>query len=174
MKKVLYAIPAFALLAGIANAQRARTAYTSDRVTRSVEDTADSLYRAGRAAINDRDYRRASSLFKQVADKYPKSSLAGDALYWRAWALYQLGNSNRTKADLDEALAALDRYNSNYGKDSAMASDATDLRGQIRAAQARLGDAQAAGDIAKAAGNLRQARSCNTADRALNSSEPKM
>jgi HEAT repeat protein len=165
MKKVLYVIPALALLAGIAGAQRSsRAAYASDRVTQAVEDTADSLYRAGRAALNDHDYRRASSLFKQVADKYPKSSRAGDALYWRAWALYQLGNSNRNKSDLDDALAALDRYDTNYGKDGSMASDATDLHAQIRAAQARLGDAQAAGDIAKAAGGLRQARACNTAD----------
>jgi HEAT repeat protein len=164
MKKVLYVISALALLTGIAGAQRPRTSYASDRGARSMEDPADSLYRAGRAALNDRDYRRASSLFKQVADKYPKSSRAGDALYWRAWALYQLGNSNRSKSDLAEALAALDRFNSSYGKDASMASDATALHAQIRTAQARLGDAQAAGDIAKAAGGLRQARSCNAAD----------
>jgi HEAT repeat protein len=45
-----------------------------------------------------------------------------------------------------------------------MASDATELRASIRTAQAKLGDANAAGDIAKAAGGLRQRGSCNTAD----------
>src|SRR5204863_1402193 len=127
-------------------------------------DAADSLYRAGKSAINDRDYRRASSLFKQLVDKYPSSGRAGDALYWRAWSLYQLGNSNRNKADLEEAFASLDRYNSTYGKSGTMVSDANELRGQIRAAQANLGDADAAGDIAVAAGRLRQARACNAAD----------
>jgi HEAT repeat protein len=45
-----------------------------------------------------------------------------------------------------------------------MANDANDLRAQIRATQAKLGDADAASDIAKAAGGLRQAGSCNSAD----------
>lgn len=165
MKKVLYVTCLIALVGGAAAAQRARAAGAAGIVALPVEDAADSLYLAARAALNDRDYRRASSLFKQVVDKYPKSSRVGDSLYWRAWALYQLGNSNRNKPDLDDALASLDRYNANYGKNAAMASDATDLRVQIRAAQARLGDADAAGEIATASGRLRQqSRSCNTAD----------
>jgi HEAT repeat protein len=164
MKKVLYALCAFVLIGRGMEAQRARVARAAGVIAMPVEDAADSIYRAGRAALNDRDYRRASSLFKQVVDKYPSSARAGDALYWRAWALYQLGNTNRSKPDLEEALATLDRYTANYGKNAAMASDATDLHGQIRSAQARLGDADAASDIAKAAGGLRQSRSCNTAD----------
>lgn len=165
MKKVLYVTCILALIGGTAGAQRTRTARTAGgNVATSAMDAADSLYLAGRAALNDRDYRRASSLFKQVIDKYPSSSRVGDALYWRAWALYQLGNANRDRSDLDEALASLDRYNRSYGKNAAMASDATNLRAQIRAVQAKLGDADAAGDIAKAAGGLRQSRSCNAAD----------
>jgi len=160
MKKVLYVLCALALTTGVVDAQRTRAASGSV----AVEDAADSLYRAGRAALNDRDYRRASSLFKQLVDKYPSSARAGDALYWRAWALYQLGNSNRSKPELEEALTALDRYNSNYAKNGTMASDATELRAQIRTAQAKLGDADAAGDIAKATVVLRQPRSCNSAD----------
>jgi HEAT repeat protein len=160
MKKVLYVLCALALTTGVVDAQRARAASGSV----AVEDAADSLYRAGRAALNDRDYRRASSLFKQLVDKYPSSARAGDALYWRAWALYQLGNTNRSKPELDDALAALDRYNSNYAKNGTMASDVTELRGQIRTAQAKLGDADAAGDIAVAVGRLRQAHACNNAD----------
>ncbi len=164
MKKVLYAISVLALIGSAAGAQRARASSAAGVVTTRAEDAADSLYRAGRAALDDRDYRRASALFKQLFDKYPSSSHAGDALYWRAWALYQLGNTNRSKSDLDEALTSLDRYVANYGKNAPMANDATDLRTQIRTAQARLGDADAAGDIAITAGKLRQVRSCNTAD----------
>jgi HEAT repeat protein len=164
MKNVLYVLCSLALLGGAAGAQRARVAHAAGVVALPVEDAADSLYRAGRAALSDRDYRRASSLFKQLVDKYPKSERVGDALYWRAWALYQLGNTNRSKPDLEEALASLDHYTSSYGKNAAMANDANDLRAQIRATQAKLGDADAASDIAKAAGGLRQAGSCNSAD----------
>lgn len=162
MKNVLYFLSVFTLLGTTAGAQRARSA--AGRVATAAADTADSLYRAGRSALDDRDYRRASVLFKQVADKYPSSPRAGDALYWRAWALYQIGNGNRSKSDLDDALASLDRYSASYGKNAAMANDATDLHAQIRAAQAKLGDADAATDIARAASGLRQARSCNSAD----------
>ena len=41
-----------------------------------------------------------------------------------------------------------------------MAGDATELHSRIRAAQAKLGDADAAGDITKRAGDLRQASGC--------------
>jgi HEAT repeat protein len=165
MKKVLYVTCMIALVGGASAAQRSRAGGAAGILAVPAEDAADSLYLAARAALNDRDYRRASSLFKQVVDKYPKSSRAGDSLYWRAWALYQLGNSNRSRSDLDDALASLDRYSANYGKNAAMASDATDLHAQIRSAQARLGDADASADITKAAGGLRQqSRSCNTAD----------
>ena len=164
MKNVLHVLCSVALLGGAAGAQRARVAHSAGVVALPLEDAADSLYRAGRTALNDRDYRRASSLFKQLVDKYPKSERVGDALYWRAWALYQLGNTNRTKPDLEEALASLDRYTSSYGRNGAMANDANDLRVQIRAAQARLGDADAASDIARATVGLRQAGTCNAAD----------
>jgi HEAT repeat protein len=165
MKKVLYITCMITLVGGAAAAQRSRTGGAAGILAVPAEDAADSLYLAARAALNDRDYRRASSLFKQVVDKYPKSSRVGDSLYWRAWALYQLGNSTRSKPDLDDALASVDRYTSNYGKNAPMAGDATDLRAQIRSAQARLGDADASADITKAASGLRQqGRSCNTAD----------
>src|SRR6185437_16513452 len=49
-------------------------------------DSADSLYRVARKALNDGDYRRAASLFGQIADAYPDSHYAGDALYWRAFS----------------------------------------------------------------------------------------
>lgn len=165
MKKILYLTCALALVVGgMAGAQRPHVARSAGVVAVPAEDPADSLYRVAHAALNDRDYRKASSIFKQVVDKYPSSDHAGDALYWRAWSLFQLGKSNGTKADLDEALASVERFNTNYGKSARMANDATELHGQIRAAQARLGNADAASDIARAADKLRQPRSCATAD----------
>ncbi len=164
MKKILCITCALMIVGGSADAQRPRVARSAGVVAVPTEDPADSLYRAAHTALNNRDYRKATSLFKQVVDKYPSSDHAGDALYWRAWTLYQLGTSNHTKADLDEALASIDRFNKDYGKNARMANDATELYGQIRAAQARLGDADAAGDITRAASGLRQAGSCRTAD----------
>jgi len=164
MKKILCITSALVLVAGSADAQRPRVARSAGVVAIPTEDPADSLYRAAHTALNNRDYRKATSLFKQVVDRYPSSEHAGDALYWQAWTLYQLGNGNRTKADLDEALAAVERFNKNYGKNARMANDATALYAQIRSAQARLGDADAAGDITRVAGDLRKQGPCVTAD----------
>ncbi|MDB4889048.1 MAG: hypothetical protein JWL61_903, partial [Gemmatimonadetes bacterium] len=61
-------------------------------------DPADSLYRLGRTALTDGDFRRAATLFQQVIDRYPDSEFAPDALYYRAYALYKSGNSNDLKS----------------------------------------------------------------------------
>src|SRR3954470_8833621 len=53
-------------------------------------DPADSLYSAGREAINHGDFRRAASLFAEISAKYPRSEYAPDAPYWRAFALYKV------------------------------------------------------------------------------------
>ena len=120
----------------------------------------DSLFRSARALLDDRQYRRAANSFASLAELYPLTQRAGDALYWQAWGLYQLGKDNGSKTDLGKALDVLTQYNLNYGKNTQMANDATDLYSQIRALQARLGDADAAVDVASQAGKLRQATGC--------------
>jgi tetratricopeptide (TPR) repeat protein len=125
------------------------------------EDPADSLFRVARQAMNNGDYRRAANLLKQVTDKYPNAKPASDALYWRAWSLHRLGADNRSSRDLDDAMDALDRLESDYPK-AATIADARGLRATIRSTQASLGNAQAAGDIARDAKGLRQQRGCNT------------
>jgi HEAT repeat protein len=155
------AAAAVSLLAGNARVATAQREHTDRVLTLGIAvDPADSLYRSGRAALTDGDYKRAASIFKQVTEKFPRSELAGDAMYWRAWALYKFGSNNRTKPDLDDAMTALDRYTTAYSKNSKMASDATDLRVRIRSAQAALGDANAAGDIAEDATKLRRQAPC--------------
>ena len=74
------------------------------------QDPADSLYRAAREALNDEDYRRASRLFLQITDRYPRSTYAAQALYFRAFALYRLGR----ESDLREALDALEAHKSRF------------------------------------------------------------
>jgi HEAT repeat protein len=124
-----------------------------------LEEPADSLYRLGREAINNGDYRRAASLFKDVADRYPQSRTASDALYWRAWSLHKLGVERRNTRDLDDALASIDRLEKDYPK-ATMLADAGALRGTIRSAQAAMGNAAAASDVAREAKGLTQQRAC--------------
>ena len=77
-------------------------------------DSADSLYRIARKALNDGDYGRAARIFEQIADDYGESAYAGDALYWRAFALYKLGGTD----DLHDALASLEDQRSRFPKAS--------------------------------------------------------
>lgn len=157
MRKFLIVGFTLAAAAQVAGGQSARAASGQ-------EAASDSLYRAGRAALDAHALRRAAGILKQLADQYPSSDRAGDALYWQAWALLHLGADNANRADLNNALSALTRYNENYGKSGQLASDATDLYSQIRAAQAKLGDASAAGEITERADRLRQQSSCSSSD----------
>lgn len=158
MRKLLLFTFVFTAFAAGAGAQRARTARAAGILSIPATDPADSLLRLGRQAITDGDYRQAATLLKQLVDKYPKSDKAGEALYWRAWALNRLGTSRRSKADLDDALQAVDRLKNEYAK-SPSASDAPALRTQIRSAQASLGDSRAAVDLATEAKSLRRSSS---------------
>jgi hypothetical protein len=56
-------------------------------------DPADSVYRVAREALNRREYPKAADLFARIAEKYPRSGYAPDALYWQAFALYRQGES---------------------------------------------------------------------------------
>jgi HEAT repeat protein len=162
MKKILFLSIAAAAMAIPAAAQRNRphSGGAAGVLALPAEDPADSLYRIGRQLVTNREYKRAASVFKQIVDDYPKADHAGDALYWRAWSLYQIGRDSKSRGDLDEAYASIERYNNNYGKSSKAAYDATELTTSIRSAQAQLGDAGAASAIASAAGGLRQQKGC--------------
>ena len=78
MKKILIGVCILAATASVASAGVGRL--PSPRwippLTRA-EDAADSLYRLGRQAINDDNYERAVAIFRQVVDRFPKSS-SGD------------------------------------------------------------------------------------------------
>jgi HEAT repeat protein len=137
----------------VGGAQPARTAPRDSAAS-------DSLFRSARALLDDRQYRKAANTFASLAELYPKTVRAGDALYWQAWGLYQLGKDNSSKTDLGQALDVLSQYSSNYGKNTQMANDATELYGQIRSLQAKLGDSNAASYIAEQGGKLRQTAAC--------------
>src|SRR5205807_4192973 len=107
-------------------------------------DPADSLYRRAREALNKGDYRVAADLFRQVADRYPKSEYAGDAIYWRAYALYRNNSGN----DLTQALDLLTSLEKRYPK-IAQGGDASTLRTRVCGELARRGDARCAAEISR-------------------------
>lgn len=109
-------------------------------------DPADSLYRAARESLNQRDYRRAADLFAQVPAKYPKSGYAPDAYYWQAFALYRLGG----ESDLKRGLQSLQVQAERYPKASTK-GDAKALEARINGELARLGDPDATAKIQKTA-----------------------
>jgi HEAT repeat protein len=122
-------------------------------------DPADSLYRLARAALNDRDFKRAATLFATVADRYPDSEFAPDALYYRAYALYRSGSSR----ELELAVLALDRQSTRYPKAGTI-NDAKQLRASIRSEQAKRGDGGAGEEIVVGGRTLSEEKRCPTED----------
>lgn len=116
-------------------------------------DPADSLYRAAREALNRGEYRRASQLFDQIAQRYPNSAYAGDSHYWKAFALYRIGSAE----DLREALKSLQSGTGRYSQ--ALQVDAPALTTRINGALAARGDAIAARTV------VRDASTGNSCDR---------
>lgn len=120
------------------------------------DDPADSLYRAGREAINRGDFRRAASIFAEISARYPRSEYAPDALYWRAFALYKSGRTD----DLREALRALETQKAKYPKAPTVA-DGEELTVRIQGVLAQQGDVKAAEKVSRAA---RQDTPCTSDD----------
>lgn len=98
-------------------------------------DPADSLYRLGREALNRGDWKRAADIFDQIGKRYGSSGYAGDAQYYRAFALYRMSGIE----NLRRALSALDTQKAKYAK-AATVADAPALKGRIEAKLAELGD----------------------------------
>ncbi len=109
-------------------------------------DPADSLYRAAREALEQRDYRRAADLFAQLSAKYSSSSYAADALYWRAFALYRLGATPQ----LHDALQTLATQRQRFPQ-AATRGDAAALERRIQGELGRRGDPAAAAYVESAA-----------------------
>lgn len=103
---------------------------------------ADSLYRVAREALNAADYQRAASGFRRVWQGSPRSSVAGDAMYWEAFALSKLGGTQ----NLSTALEILTRQSEAY-PNTPMRRDGEVLATRIRGDLARLGNVEAAESV---------------------------
>ncbi len=108
------------------------------------QDPGDSLYRAGRDALNAGNYGVAARQFRALRERYPRSGYAGDAHYWEAFARYRVG----TRDELRTAVTLLEQQAERY-PDARTARDARDLRVQLRGALARQGDAESAAQLAE-------------------------
>ena len=99
----------------------------------SEADPGDSLYRAARRALTQKDYEEAARLFEVIVSKYPRSDYAPDALYWKGFALYKNGN-------VDDAIDALELQAKRYPQ-AATRGDASALLISLKGQLAKRGDA---------------------------------
>jgi len=128
----------------------ARSPLTADLVPPepwAQQDPADQLYRDARRALNRENFSDAARLFGQIYDKYPRSSYAGDAYYWQAYAYYKRG----TDQSLKRALEVL-KLQSERSPNAKTRADARTLAARIQGELARSGDAQAAEAVTAIAG----------------------
>lgn len=113
-------------------------------------DPADSVYRAARRALDDKEYATAARLFDSILSRYPRSDYAPDALYWKGFALYRNG-------DFDGAAEALEAQAQRFPR-AATRNDGASLLIAVKGELARRGDAGArreVNDAAQAAGSCR-------------------
>ena len=127
-----------------ASTARVANAYTTlPRAAWAQADPADSLYRAARRALTDKDYEAAAKMFDAIVTRFPRSDYAPDALYWKGFALYRSGS-------LDSAADALEAQAKRYPQ-APTRGDAAALLIQIKGQLARRGDASAQRDVNQAA-----------------------
>ncbi len=104
-------------------------------VPAAAEDEAAALYKKARSALSEDGYRKAAELYGELIETFPESDYAGDALYWRAFSLYRLGEDE----DLRAALESLTYQRENH-LEAATLGDAVDLEARIYGELAKRGD----------------------------------
>ena len=110
----------------------------------AADDPADSLYKSAREALNANNFRRAADLFGQIGSRFPRSTYAAEALYWRAFALYRIGG----ESELKDAQRILASHKTRFPRASTT-RDAEALGVRINGELARRGDPDAAAEVSK-------------------------
>ena len=111
------------------------------------ERQADTALASAQRVLADGDYREAAQRFGRVAERYPRSTQAPEALYWRAYALFKTGSGS----NLSAALTSLNDLNRLYPSSKANTGDAGNLKIRICGELAKRGDEACAADIVKTA-----------------------
>lgn len=122
------------------------------------ERQADSALRVAKRRLDDGDFREAAQLFAALADRYPRTAQAAEALYWRAWALYRSGGSS----NLTAALASLSDLYRLYPTSNAHRNDAGPLRVRICGELAQLGNEACARELVSTASSASSAASSSS------------
>ena len=162
-----HAQPAAAPRARMLPSERTGAAATAHSIPWSNDQVSDSVYRLARERLNRGQYKQAADLFLSVAQRVGAKPLAGDALYWRAYALYRDGGAT----SLTSALGSLDRLSRDFPS-AASIGDANALRMRVCGELARRGDAQCAEQVAEsAAGRAASAASASASSVARARSE---
>jgi HEAT repeat protein len=110
------------------------------------QDPADQIYRNARAELNRGRYATAADLFASIYTKHPRSTYAGDAYYWQAFALSRRDNGE----SLSKALKVLE-LQKEKARGASTRRDAEQLRIRICGELARRGDSECAAEIAEEA-----------------------
>jgi HEAT repeat protein len=128
-------------------------------------DSADSLWKKGRNAISDEDWRLAERLFARIHDDYPRSAYAADSYYWEAFALSRRGGTENVK----DAVSLLQKQIGKYANAASVKNgDSKSLLTRLQGSLARSGDAGAAAAISARASSASASleRAAASADRA--------
>jgi HEAT repeat protein len=158
-----FATPAASQVAAVSDLDFAvRSSHSASVISAIVEtaqqSAADSAFRAARRVLDDGDYREAASLFARVAERYPRTTQAADALYYRAYSLFRSGGSS----SLTSALESLEALNRDYPSSAANRGDAGSLRIRICGELARRGDEACAREVVSTATSTSVATSTST------------
>jgi HEAT repeat protein len=130
-------------------------------------DSADSLWREGRNAISDEDWKLAERLFARIRDRYPRSAYVADSYYWQAFALSRRGGTDQLK----EAVQLLERQQDRFASAATVKSgDTRSLLTRLQGMLARGGDADAAALISARAGSASGGTGSNSSRAASRSS----
>lgn len=103
------------------------------------QDPADSLYGAGRDALNRGDWRRAADMFGQVHVKFPRSTRIVASAYYEAFSRYRIGTMEELRTGL--------RVLADRGKGATQGNtqqEIASLTTRIRGALAARGDTESA------------------------------
>jgi HEAT repeat protein len=102
----------------------------------------DSLFSAGREALNRNRFREAAQLFQQLRTEYPQSEFVPSAIYWEAFSRYRIGGTDNLRA----ARRLLAEHLTEYPT-ARTHGDAQALATRIDGALAEVGDSRAARNL---------------------------
>lgn len=114
------------------------------------QDEADSLYRAARSELRERNYQRAADLYGSLRTRFPNSSYVTESMYWQAFALNRVGSEDALRLALDVLTQQANNYPDN------VSTEARQLYTRIQGQLARQGDMHAAALLAVQADALSQ------------------